>query len=1083
MKNVTFKLKHTLLSVISFGIIVAQSALASSGPQYPAEYVSESIECTVMEVATQFESGSHAAEFHCAEEAGEAGSVGGRIFKLEGLPTEFEDKYRGKLNSIKERLAAFKARTRSGYRNQQSDDATSLSRKARKAMRATLRASKLYRSQDTLILTEGTEWSMTEDAQSINEANAETENAGVTAEAISVVNESNVLILHITALDAATSASPSELSDSVFGTFGDAVNLASQYDACSYGKKTFVPAEGDNIVDGVAQITIDINAGGASRGDVQNAATSAATALLGNLSSQFDHVMYAVPAGTTDNWIAYGYFNYYQTVYNNDWVTKVSAQMHEVGHNLYLQHSSEGSSSYGDQQGMMGYSYSQDDGPVMCFNAAKSSQLSWYSDKEVEVNQSWSGKVIGLADYDAASSDQQVILKGEGADNSFIYVTYNRKAGINSGTKEAGDLVTIVRGANRQTSSLLAKLAAGGNYTLADFWGPGEDFTLTVDEIGTDFNNVQYAQVSIGNGEEPAVYALVVNNGSGDGNYSSGDVTGIAANTAPSGQEFDRWVVNSGGAAIANVNAASTTLTMASNDATVTATYKDQPAVTYTLTVTSGSGDGSYVSGAVAAISANSAPSGQIFDRWTVVSGGASIANANAASTTLTMPANAATVRATYKNLPAASSYTLTVNSGNGDGSYVSDAAVNIRANTPPSGQQFDRWVVNSGGATISNVNAASTTLIMPSNAATVTATYADQPAATYPLTVNNGSGDGSYASGAVTGINADAAPSGQTFNRWVVDSGSAVIANINAASTTLTMGSTAATVSAQYKEIAANEPKAEQGVVTGVSSSSWTTVNLSNSYSSMVVVATPNYAIDSVPAVTRIRNASGSSFQVKMSVAAAGTISNVAVHYLVVEEGVYESPRMEARKVVSNDTNGNSGWGRVKMEPFYYANSYNKPVVLGQVMTHNDADFSIFFASRGSRKASPTAASCYVGKHVAEDPDTTRSNETLGVIVIEKGSGILGGVRYSAALGPKTVAGVGNSPAYAYPTRGISNPANAILSTATMKGANGGWPILYGNNPVSAAGINTAVDEDTLKDSERVHGLEKLSYIVFDSQ
>jgi hypothetical protein len=51
------------------------------------------------------------------------------------------------------------------------------------------------------------------------------------------------------------------------------------------------------------------------------------------------------------------------------------------------------------------------------------------------------------------------------------------------------------------------------------------------------------------------------------------------------------------------------------------------------------------------------------------------------------------------------------------------------------------------------------------------------------------------------------------------------------------------------------------------------------------------------------------------------------------------------------------------------------------------------------------------------------------------------------------------------------------------MKGANGGWPILYGSNPVSASAINTAVDEDTLNDSERVHGQEKLAYIVFDSQ
>jgi hypothetical protein len=130
--------------------------------------------------------------------------------------------------------------------------------------------------------------------------------------------------------------------------------------------------------------------------------------------------------------------------------------------------------------------------------------------------------------------------------------------------------------------------------------------------------------------------------------------------------------------------------------------------------------------------------------------------------------------------------------------------------------------------------------------------------------------------------------------------------------------------------------------------------------------------------------------------------------------------------------------------------------------------------SSSAEKQASPTVTACYVGKHVAEDPDTTRESETLGVIVFESGSGNLDGVPYSAALGPKTVSGVGDSPAYPYPTGGISNPATAILSTATMKGANGGWPILYGSNPVSASAINTAVDEDTLNDSERVHGQDK---------
>jgi len=52
--------------------------------------------------------------------------------------------------------------------------------------------------------------------------------------------------------------------------------------------------------------------------------------------------------------------------------------MHEIGHNLGLAHSGEGTSTYDDKSGMMGYSYSSDDNPVMCFNNAKNWQLGWF---------------------------------------------------------------------------------------------------------------------------------------------------------------------------------------------------------------------------------------------------------------------------------------------------------------------------------------------------------------------------------------------------------------------------------------------------------------------------------------------------------------------------------------------------------------------------------------------------------------------------------------------------------------------------------------------------------------------------------
>jgi len=165
------------------------------------------------------------------------------------------------------------------------------------------------------------------------------------------------------------------------------------------------------------------------------------------------------------------------------------------------------------------------------------------------------------------------------------------------------------------------------------------------------------------------------------------------------------------------VNTATRTDTNVAGNLSVTANFAPD---THALTVTSGTGGGSYTNGTVVNITANGAPPGQVFDAWVVNSGSPVIANTNAVATTLTMPATDVTVTATYK----AASYTLSVTNGGGGGLYTSGTVVNIVANAPPVGQSFGLWVVNSGGAVIANVNAASTLLTMPAANASVTALY-----------------------------------------------------------------------------------------------------------------------------------------------------------------------------------------------------------------------------------------------------------------------------------------------------------------------------------------------------------------------
>ena len=84
----------------------------------------------------------------------------------------------------------------------------------------------------------------------------------------------------------------------------------------------------------------------------------------------------------------------------------------------------------------------------------------------------------------------------------------------------------------------------------------------------------------------------------------------------------------------------------------------------YDITVTDGKatiGAGTEISkaaeGTTVTLTANDAPSSQVFDKWVVVSGSITLANAGSATTTFTMPAGAVSVKATYKAAPHTHTY------------------------------------------------------------------------------------------------------------------------------------------------------------------------------------------------------------------------------------------------------------------------------------------------------------------------------------------------------------------------------------------------------------------------------------------
>jgi len=298
-----------------------------------------------------------------------------------------------------------------------------------------------------------------------------------------------------------TNLTKTQLEDDVFE---DSVCLKSRYEECSHGKLTI---EREDIID----VRISEVADDQFYKDIEHGIRNAIINLYGDAQSlynQVDLVMYCQPPGSYNldsegnkrDWVAYAYVNGFESFYNDEWCGKVSGQVHEIGHNLGLAHSGlPGRSSYEDTSGMMGYSYNLDDGPSVCFNAAKSYQLRWYEDKVESIDPrnlpdgSQSFNLIGVADYDNADGLVSLRLEYEGNQNNGKewYVGYNRKAGINSGvpnTDEAApNLVHLIEKVNILAneygygqSERIAALDTNQQYS----WDiGGTDVTLKVDSI------------------------------------------------------------------------------------------------------------------------------------------------------------------------------------------------------------------------------------------------------------------------------------------------------------------------------------------------------------------------------------------------------------------------------------------------------------------------------------------------------------------------------------------------------------------------------------------------------------------------
>ncbi len=148
-----------------------------------------------------------------------------------------------------------------------------------------------------------------------------------------VQGDKNVLVVKVKdSQNLAVPDSTDAISDNIFGTFGDSLNLRSQIKTCSFNTTDMIPAEADSHTKspGVIEVSINVPLKGSSRSTIQNAVTTKVQELLGRaLPANYDHVMYILQGcyGSC-GWAAYANTNSFLSVYQGNYYKYAAVQTH-----------------------------------------------------------------------------------------------------------------------------------------------------------------------------------------------------------------------------------------------------------------------------------------------------------------------------------------------------------------------------------------------------------------------------------------------------------------------------------------------------------------------------------------------------------------------------------------------------------------------------------------------------------------------------------------------------------------------------------------------------------------------------------
>ena len=223
---------------------------------------------------------------------------------------------------------------------------------------------------------------------------------------------------------------------------------------------------------------------------------------------------------------------------------------------------------------------------------------------------------------------------------------------------------------------------------------------------------------------EDIIYNITVTNGTSSAPTAKyqAEVT-VTANAPDADKYFDKWEVTGLDTTGMDLTKTEIKFQMPAGDVTFKATYR--AIEKFAIVMVDGTKDKEVAkAGETVTITANPAPTGKVFDKWTCETAGVTIEfkSATSSTTTFVMPAANIEIKAHFRAVDSKPSVEIKVEGGTGAGTYTQGESVTITAEDK-AGKEFKCWKDESGKIVSTNKSYTFTV----TEATTLTAVYEDK--------------------------------------------------------------------------------------------------------------------------------------------------------------------------------------------------------------------------------------------------------------------------------------------------------------------------------------------------------------------